>query len=258
MIRVTVAGIAGRMGQSIATLLPDFPDLTLTGGTVRPGAETPSLSIAGLAEPRVVARLEELLDETDVVIDFTRPDATMEHVRLCAGAGRAIVIGTTGLDQAQRDELREFSQQIPVFFAPNTSLGIAALHAVLPVLLDYLEGYDVEIIERHHSGKVDAPSGTALSLAEAVAGGFGVALNDAARFGRQGVMPRQPGEIGIHAVRGGGNAGEHELILSGPEEEVAISHRAFSRSAYARGALRAATFVAGREPGFYTMSDLVA
>lgn len=173
MIRIAISGIAGRMGRSIVSLVTDFPNVKLIGGTVRPGADLRAISIAGLSTERnsgghVTERLEDLLDKTDVVVDFTRPQTTMQNARLCVGAGRAIVVGTTGLDQHQLTELRDIAVQIPVFYAPNMSLGIAALHATLPLLMDLLGDYDVEIIETHHRNKVDAPSGTALGLAESV------------------------------------------------------------------------------------------
>jgi 4-hydroxy-tetrahydrodipicolinate reductase len=180
------------------------------------------------------------------------------HARACAGAGRAFVSGTTGLGPDQMAELEACARQVPVFHARNLSLGLATLLGVLPAIARSLADYDVEIVETHHRHKVDAPSGTALALAEAVAGATGAVLPDGAVFGRHGHAPRRAGELGLHAVRAGGNPGEHVVILADEGEEVRIVHRAFNRRPYAQGALRAAAFVAARPPGLYGMAELLA
>jgi 4-hydroxy-tetrahydrodipicolinate reductase len=160
------------------------------------------------------------------------------------------------LSPEQLARLDAAAARVPVFHARNMSAGIDAILRALPALLAALPGYDVEIIETHHRHKRDAPSGTALAIAEAVARAIGSHLPDAATFGREGMASRRPGEIGVHAVRGGGNPGEHAVIVAGDGEEIRLSHRSFGRRAYADGALRAARFVAGRPPGRYGMADL--
>jgi 4-hydroxy-tetrahydrodipicolinate reductase len=239
------------MGREVAAAAAGDPGFELVGGVVRPGS---GASVPGV---RVVERLEEILPAAEIVVDFTRPEAMVAHGRVCSEAGRPFVSGTTGLSPEQQAALRGFAERIPVFYARNLSLGLATLLETLPAVARALAGYDVEIVETHHRHKADAPSGTALALAEAVAGATGVSLPDDAVFGRQGQARRRAGEIGLHAVRGGGNPGEHAVILADEGEEVRLVHRAFSRRPYALGALRAAAFVAGRPPGLYGMADLL-
>jgi 4-hydroxy-tetrahydrodipicolinate reductase len=198
-----------------------------------------------------------LLAGTDAVIDFSTPAGTTAAAAACVEAGIPFISGTTGLSAADLDVLQEATRRIPVFYARNMSLGIATLLSLLPAIAATLEGFDIEIVETHHRHKADAPSGTALALAEAVAGGLDKPLNQLATYGRQGIAPRRAGEIGIHAVRAGGNPGEHQVIFASEGEEVRLSHRSFSRRAYALGALRAARFVVGRDPGFYSLDDLL-
>ena len=251
MIRIGIAGIDGRMGREIVAAAREA-GVDVVGGVVRPGS---GRTVDGV---RVVERLEEVLPEADVVVDFAAPAATVAHAAVCAAAGRPVVSGTTGLSPEQRRELEACAAEIPLFYARNMSLGLAVLLDTLPGIAGMLAGYDVEIVEAHHRHKTDAPSGTALALAEAIAGATGAALPDDAVFGRQGHAPRRAGEIGLHAVRAGGNPGEHAVILADEGEEVRICHRAFGRRTYAQGALRAAAFVVGRPPGLYGMPDLLA
>jgi 4-hydroxy-tetrahydrodipicolinate reductase len=185
-----------------------------------------------------------------VVIDVSAPAGTLAHARICADYGVPLVSGVTGLSAAEMAELRRLAARIPMLHARNLSPGMAALLALLPALAAALAGYDLEIVETHHRHKRDAPSGTALALAEAAAGGAPVVL------GRGGIAPRADGEIGIHAVRGGGNPGEHAVIFAADGEEVRVCHRAFSRRAYADGALRAAAWIVGQPAGWYGMVDL--
>jgi 4-hydroxy-tetrahydrodipicolinate reductase len=250
-LRIVVAGVAGRMGREIIAAAREA-GVDVVGGVVRPGSGS---TVDGV---RVVERLEEVLPEADVVVDFTAPAATVALAGACAAAGRPFVSGTTGLTPEQRRALEGCAATVPVFYARNMSLGLAALLDSLPGIAGMLDGYDVEIVEAHHRHKADAPSGTALALAEAIAGATRAALPDDAVFGRRGHAPRRAGEIGLHAVRAGGNPGEHMVILADEGEEVRICHRAFGRRTYAQGALRAAAFVVGRPPGLYGMADLLA
>jgi 4-hydroxy-tetrahydrodipicolinate reductase len=251
-LRLAVAGAAGRMGREIAAVAGDDPTIDLVGGVVRPGSPA---SVPGVP---LVGRLEELLPSAGVVIDFTTPAATAAHARLCAEAGCAFVSGVTGLGPGEVAALEDAARRTPVFYARNLSLGLATILEVLPGLAWSLAGYDVEVVETHHRHKQDAPSGTALALAEAVAGATGATLPDDAVFGRRGQAPRAAGELGLHAVRSGGNPGEHVVLFADEGEEIRIAHRAFSRRTYALGAVRAAHFLAGRPPGLYGMADLLA
>jgi 4-hydroxy-tetrahydrodipicolinate reductase len=255
-LRIGIGGIGGRMGREIAAAAQADPAFALIGGVTRPQSAS-AVASAFSSDVRIVAAAADLLPEIDVLIDFTSPQATVQHARACAGSRRSFVSGVTGLSREQQDALREAASTIPLFHARNMSLGINAILAVLPMLVRALDGYDVEIVETHHRHKTDAPSGTALALAEAIAAALDVDLGGRAVYGRQGVAPRQRGELGIHAVRAGGNAGEHAVLLADDGEEIRIVHRALSRRTFALGALRAASFVVAQPPGFYTMADLV-
>lgn len=239
-VRIGIAGITGRLGREI----------------VAAAAEDAAVDIAG-GVSRTDGSLETLLLMVDVIIDVTRPEATVAIAERCAAAGIPVVTGTTGLDGDQSTRLARAAERIPLFAARNLSVGIAAIARVLPDLVAALDGFDIEIVETHHRHKVDAPSGTALALLEAITATQGEPVEQVVH-GRSGHAPRQPGEVGIHAVRAGGNPGEHAVILADAGEEIRISLRAFSRRPYARGALRAARWVVGRPPGLYGMTDLLA
>lgn len=251
-LRIGIAGIYGRMGGEVAAAALADPEVVLVGGTSRsPGAARPDRLPPGT---RVTTALPDLLGAIDVLIDFTTPAATLTHARFAAGAGCPLVAGATGLDGDGLAELRRHAERIPIWYARNMSQGVAAVLALLPRLAELLRAYDVEIIETHHRHKQDAPSGTALALAEATAGGAPPLLV----HGREGTAPRGPGEIGIHALRAGGNAGEHTVLFAAEGEEVRIVHRAYNRRAFAAGALRAAKLIVRRQPGWYGPDALVS
>lgn len=250
MLRLGMYGIAGRMGREIIAAASSTDSPIVAG--FDPG--TTAVSIDGVP---VLPDLDELLDQIDVLVDFTTPDATVAAAAACAGRGTPLVSGTTGLTAEHLEQLAQAATLAPIFHARNMSVGVSAVAAALPALVRSLEGYDIEIIETHHRHKVDAPSGTALVLAEAIAGALGRPLAESATYGREGHAPRKPGEIGIHAVRAGGNAGEHVVLISNDGEEIRLSHRAFSRRTFALGALQAARFIANQPPGLYGMSDLI-
>jgi 4-hydroxy-tetrahydrodipicolinate reductase len=245
------------MGQEIVAAGTVDDQIDVIGGVVRPA----SLNGNGHGLPdhlTVVDHVQQLLPVIDVLIDFTNAATTLEMARACAAAGCPFVSGVTGLADDQLNELQALGSQIPVFYARNMSVGLNALLGILPALVQALDGYDIEITETHHRHKKDAPSGTAMVLAEAIAAAVDRPLADHAIYGRQGLSPRQPGEIGIHALRAGGNNGEHVVLLADEGEEIRIAHRAYSRRTFASGALRAARFLATQRPGFYTMSNLTA
>jgi 4-hydroxy-tetrahydrodipicolinate reductase len=256
MVRIGIAGISGRMGREVLAVTQADPDAEFIGGFVRPGRIDELASAFGQPVP-LYDRLEELLGQVDVLIEFTSPDATLEIARHCAANRKPLVSGTTGLSAEQLAELHTLAQRTPIFYARNMSIGINAVLAALPGLVQALVGYDIEIVETHHRHKADAPSGTALAIAETIAAAVERPLDQHASYGRRGIAPRQRNEIGIHAVRGGGNTGEHTVILADEGEELRVSHRAYSRRTFALGALRAARFVSGQRLGFYAMSDLL-
>ena len=232
-LRIGLVGKTGRMGREIAAL----------------AAGDPAVAIAGGVSSADIASLPGLAVGCDVLVDFSTPAGAMAALAAAVAAGVPLVTGTTGLTPEQVSRLREASATIPVWYARNMSTGVSLLQRLLPEIARSLAGYDIEVVEMHHRHKVDAPSGTALMLVEAVE--RGLADEHPRVHGRAGHAPRQAGEIGIHAIRGGGNAGEHTVIFASDEEEVRVSHRALGRSAFAAGALRAAKALHGQPPGWY-------
>jgi 4-hydroxy-tetrahydrodipicolinate reductase len=245
------------MGRELCRAALETEGVELTGGTVEPGA--PELGsdlgeLCGSGKTGVTAT-EDPPDDAEVLIEFTTPAATVEHLSY----GRPHVIGTTGLSGEQLGRVEEAAHGVPIVLAPNMSVGVNLLREVVRELSAKLgEGYDIEVVESHHRNKKDAPSGTALFLARAAAEGKGKDLDEVAVYGREGVSPRQEGEIGIHALRGGAVVGEHRLIFYSGGEEVEVVHRALSRRTFAAGALRAARFVENAQPGLYSMADVLA
>jgi len=262
-LRLAVTGVGGRMGREILSAAHAAPDLTLAAGFARAGSpivgtDLGALIGAGTLGVRIAAGDDPDLSGVDVLIDFSRADATPAYAEAAAAAGIPFLTGTTGLTAAQRATVEAIAARVPTMIAANTSVGLTALLRILPELVRALgDGYDLEIVETHHRHKVDAPSGTALTIARALAAARGADLADHARFGREGHAPRAAGEIGIHAVRAGGNPGEHRIILASDGEQIEVSHRAIARGTYAAGALRAARWLVGRAPGLYTMDDVL-
>jgi 4-hydroxy-tetrahydrodipicolinate reductase len=251
-LRIGIAGIRGRMGREIAAVATTDRRITLVGGLSRQGDAAES----GSNGVQLFANAAALLPEIDVLVDFSTPIATVDHAIACASAGVPMVCGTTGLDVTQTAALRAAAEHVALFHAANMSPGVNAALAVLPALIRALRGYDIEIVETHHRHKVDAPSGTALALARAVAEASGGDVEGRVRHGREGAHRRDADEIGIHAIRSGGNPGEHTVILASEGEELRLSHRAFSRASYAEGALRAARLIVGQPAGWYDPATL--
>ena len=244
------------MGREICRAALETEGIELEGGTVRAGAPELGTDLGGLCgsgKTGVIATVDPP-ESAEVLIEFTTPEATVEHLFY----QRPHVIGTTGLSAGQLARVEEASHGVPIVRAPNMSVGINLLRGVVREISAKLgEGYDIEVVEAHHRGKKDAPSGTALFLARAAAEGRGKDLDEVAVYGRKGLAPRQEGEIGIHALRGGAVVGEHRLIFYSGGEEVEVIHRAISRRTFADGALRAAHFAAHAQPGLYSMSDVL-
>jgi len=202
MTRIGIAGIGGRMGREVLAAAQSEADFAVTGGLVRPGSRAAVASTLGANTP-LHEDPANLLADVDVVVDFTNPDCSLSLARECALEGRPLVCGTTGLSAAQLAELQELSNRTAIVYSRNMSAGIAALLSTISELVRALDGFDVEIVEMHHRHKTDAPSGTALAIAETVASALDRFENDSLVFGRHGVSPRQQHHIGIHAVRGG-------------------------------------------------------
>jgi 4-hydroxy-tetrahydrodipicolinate reductase len=207
----------------------------------------------------IATDLTPLTDRFDVLIDFTRPAATLAHLALCRTAGKAMVIGTTGFSAEQKAEIGGTAEQIPIVFAPNMSVGVNLCFKLLELAARVLgDGVDVEIIEAHHRHKVDAPSGTALAMGQVVATALGRDLEQCAVYGRQGVTgERERATIGFATVRAGDIVGEHTVLFADVGERIEITHRVSSRMTFAKGAVRAAAWVAGRQPGLFDMRDVL-
>ncbi|MBX5453842.1 MAG: 4-hydroxy-tetrahydrodipicolinate reductase [Acidobacteriia bacterium] len=251
-MRIGIAGIGGRMGRLLAEEARAAGELV--GGTVRPGSGESGPPGIALVDIATLARMAE------VVIDFTHASAVVAHANALAEAGTAWVLGTTGLGASEQAAVDKAAQRIPVVQASNFSAGVTLLLALAEQVAAALpaDAYDAEILEMHHRQKVDAPSGTALSLGQAVARGrkqeFAPSM-ELARSGHTG--PRKTGAIGFAVLRGGQVVGEHTLIFAGANEHIALTHRAFDRRVFAQGAMRAARWVIGRPPGRYGMQDVL-
>jgi 4-hydroxy-tetrahydrodipicolinate reductase len=262
-VKIALSGAGGRMGRELALAALSDPAVALVGGVELPespavGADIGTLCGRPACGAVVTTDMRAALAKADVLVEFTAPAPTVDHLALAVDLGKAAVVGTTGLSPAQAEQVCAASRHIPIVQAPNMSVGVNVLLRVLPEIAKLLgEGYDLEIVEAHHHGKKDAPSGTALRLAEVIAQALGKDLGKVARHGREGLAQRAPGEIGIHAVRAGGIVGEHHVIFANEGEQVEVVHRAFSRQTFALGAMRAARFVAGRAPGLYDINDVL-
>jgi 4-hydroxy-tetrahydrodipicolinate reductase len=263
-LRLAVPGAAGKMGRMIVKVISETPSTELVAAMERPGS--PLLgqdagTVAGLAAFGVLiaAELDEALAEADVVIDFTAPSATAWTVSRAAEREVGMVIGTTGLGEAEKRAIWQAAERIPIVLSANMSLGVNVLLGLIEQAAKALgDGYDAEIVELHHRQKKDSPSGTALMMANRLAAALGRDLSTVARYGREGnVGARTAEEIGILAVRGGDIVGEHTAYFCGLGERLEITHRASSRETFARGAVRAAEWLRDRDPGLYDMQDVL-
>ncbi len=251
------------MGRHVLELVLSSSDLHLVGtleSSRHPELGTDAGSLVGRPTGvRLTDDVKTALGNAAVVVDFSAPEATADVLRAAAATNTACVVGTTGLTTEAKLALDEAVKIVPVVAAPNMSAGVQVLGYLLREAIRLLgPGFDVEIIEAHHSQKVDAPSGTAMRFAEIAAQSLGVALDEAVRHGRQGAPgARASSEIGLHAVRGGDIVGDHTILLAGQGERIELVHRASSRMVFASGALRAARWVVGKPPGRYSMADVL-
>ncbi len=262
--RIGVAGCGGRMGRFLVAEIHGAEGCRVAGGSV--ATNSPAIGrdlgeLAGLGALGLKAGSDagELFKVSDVVVDFTAPAASVAHAKLAAEHGKALVIGTTGLDAAQATAIREAARRAPIVRAPNMSLGVNLLLSLVEETARRLgEDYDIEVLEMHHRHKVDAPSGTALALGEAAARGRAVDLAAKSQRVRDGhTGARRAGDIGFATLRGGDVVGEHTVIFAAVGERVELSHRATTRQIFARGAVRAARWAAGKPPGLYGMKDVL-
>jgi 4-hydroxy-tetrahydrodipicolinate reductase len=248
-IRIAIAGALGRMGHAVAATTTAREDMTVSARFDRPGVEGEGL-----------VGLDEALAAADVVIDFTTPAASVALARAAAArGGPALVIGSTGASPEERVAIAEAAKSVPIVFAGNYSLGVNMLMGLVAQAAKALNpDYDIEVFEAHHRHKVDAPSGTALMLGEAAAKGRGVKLADVKETVRDGITGARPrGQIGFSVVRGGGIVGEHSVIFAADDEILTLSHSGRDRALFARGAVEAARWVAGKPAGLYDMQDVL-
>jgi 4-hydroxy-tetrahydrodipicolinate reductase len=261
---IGISGCAGRMGRMLVAEVAATPGCKLAGGVDSPNSTALGKDIgelAGIGPIGLTASsdIATLIAAAAVVIDFSTPAASLAHALLAAQARKPIVIGTTGLDDAATAKLREAARQTAILWAPNMSLGVNLLLQLVAEAAQRLgSDYDIEILEMHHRHKVDAPSGTALALGKAAAEGRGIDLAAASQRVRDGITgPRKSGAIGFATLRGGDNPGEHRVLFAAEGEQLELAHRATSRRVFARGAVAAARFLAGKPPGLYGMKDVL-
>ncbi len=262
-LKIVIAGASGRMGQALIQGVLDDADLQLFGAIDRAG----SVSIGRDAGESVGKNTGvyisddavETLQGADVLIDFTRPEASLDYLEICQHYKVKHVIGTTGFTVEQKVKIEADAKNTAIVFAPNMSVGVTLLLSLVEQAAAVLnDGYDIEVVEMHHRHKVDAPSGTALRLGEAAATGLGQELKDCAIYAREGVTgEREAGKIGFATLRGGDVVGDHTVIFAGIGERVEITHKASSRATFALGALRAAKFLQGKKTGLFDMQDVL-
>jgi 4-hydroxy-tetrahydrodipicolinate reductase len=261
ILKIAVAGAAGRMGRALIRAALSSPGIALAGGFERAGHEAigkdlgPLAGLDGLGLA-VEASAEPVLRRAGALIDFTAPAATLQNLRMAAAAGAPVVIGTTGFSGDEESAIEAIAATIPVVKSGNMSLGVNLLAELVREAAARLgTDYDIEIFEAHHRAKTDAPSGTALMLGRAAASARGLELAAATIGSRTG--PRETGAIGFAVVRGGGVVGDHEVMFAGAEEVISLSHRAIDRGLFAKGAIAAAKWVVGKPPGLYSMADVL-
>lgn len=264
MLRIALVGVSGRMGLSLIKAVAAAEQAELTVAVSRPD----SLSIgkdagelAGIAALGVTVtdNLAAQIDRFDVLIDFTRPDSSMDYLAICRAAGKPVVIGTTGYSEAQKSSIQETAEEIGLVLAPNFSVGVNLSLKLLEMAAKVMGSYtDIEVIEAHHRHKVDAPSGTALRMGEVVAAALGRELKDCAIYGREGdTGARDRKTIGFSTIRAGDIVGEHTVMFADEGERLEITHKATSRMTFANGAVRAALWLADKRKGLFDMQDVL-
>tara|TARA_B100000315_G_scaffold254696_1_gene296314 strand:- start:3581 stop:4387 length:807 start_codon:yes stop_codon:yes gene_type:complete len=263
-IKAIIAGAGGRMGKRIAQIISETGGIALSGGTevkgsVLVGKNLGHVTGTGNNNIKISDRMEEIINNGDVVIDFTTPEATMENLKAAASNTKDMIIGTTGLSNEHLNEIKKASQNIRIVQAPNMSVGVNVLFKLVKEAAAALsDGYDIEITEAHHRFKKDAPSGTAVKIADILAKATGRDINKVGVYGRKGMTgERTDQEIGIHVIRGGDIAGDHTVTFCGMGERIQLSHVAHNRDNFARGAVKAALWLSYKKPGLYDMMDVL-
>jgi len=264
MVRVAIMGAGGRMGKTLIQAVNESKKVELAAGIVEPGSSLVGVDLGELAGVgrvgiQVADNLETVVNDFDLLIDFTAPAVTLANAAFCAANGKAMVIGTTGLNDDEKAELAVAAKKAPIVFAPNMSVGVNVCFRLLELAAAALgDDYDVEIVEAHHRHKVDAPSGTALGMGEVVAKALGRNLKEVAVYGREGQTgARKPETIGFATMRVGDVVGDHTVVFGNEGERVEITHKASSRMTFAKGAVRAAAWLEGKAAGLYDMQDVL-
>ncbi len=255
MIKISIAGVCGRMGSRILALAEADESIELGGIFEAQGHPQGGKEILFREKKiRIDTNCDKAISESDVMIDFTSPAATLEHLRASLKYKKPVVIGTTGFNEEQINEIKSASLKIPIVFSPNMSIGVNLLFKITAEAAKTLKDYDIEIVELHHNQKKDAPSGTAAKLASIISETLGKKIV----YGREGLVgARKKEEMGVFAVRAGDIVGEHTVYLAGPGERVELTHRAHSRDCFARGALVAAKWLVKKDPRLYTMQEVL-
>lgn len=262
-LNIAISGASGRMGRTLIETVTNAVDCNLFAALDRAGSPllgTDAGSMVGQPNGiKIAADVRNALAGAHVLIDFTRPEATLAHLAICRDLGVNLVIGTTGFSEVEKAAIRDAARDIAIVMAPNMSVGVNLLLNLLNTAAKALAtGYDIEIVEMHHRHKVDAPSGTALALGEAVASAIGRDLKECAVYGREGITgERDPSTIGFATMRGGDVVGDHTVVFAGIGERVEITHKASSRATFAQGAVRAARFLEGKKSGLFDMQDVL-
>ena len=261
--RICVAGASGRMGRMLIEAVSAADDCQLSGALDVVGCplsgQDPAAFLGLNSGVLITADLYAGLESAHALIDFTRPEGTLAHLRMCRELGVNMVIGTTGFTDVQKAEIAAAAKDIAIMMAPNMSVGVNVTLKLLEMAAKALAtGYDIEIIEAHHRHKVDAPSGTALKMGEVIAGALGRDLKDCAVYAREGVTgERDPSSIGFATIRGGDIVGDHTVLFAGIGERIEITHKSSSRVTYAQGSLRAVRFLQGQKAGLFDMADVL-
>lgn len=264
MVRIAIAGAAGRMGRNLIQAVNNSESVVLGAASERSessliGTDAGELAGVGRLNVALVDDLSKVADDFDVIIDFTAPVCTLVNIELCRQYNKQLVIGTTGFTESEKQQIDEAAKDISIIMAPNYSVGVNLVFKLLEKAAKVMGDYcDVEIVEAHHRHKVDAPSGTAIGMGEAIAGAMGNKLDDVAVYAREGITgERSRDEIGFATIRAGDIVGEHTAMFADIGERVEITHKATDRMTFANGAVRAAGWLSTQKPGFYTMQDVL-
>ena len=264
MIRVAITGVCGRMGRCLTRGVVQHPDMQLVGAVQYPshpqiGHDAGVVAGIGNIGVTVTGKLDDVLHTSDVVIEFSKPEATLDHLQQVVDADKAMVLGTTGFTDDELARIKILASRIRCVMAPNMSLGVNVMIQVLELIAKALgNDYNIEVIEAHHNHKADSPSGTALRVAETLTTALGQDLEEVGVYGRHGIVGARPKkQIGIHAVRGGDIAGDHTVLFTTAGEQLSVVHRAHSPEAFAKGAIRAARWVLDAPRGLHDVSEVL-